>query len=108
MPLLSIDELKTLVEDPQSPCVSMYMPMQKAGPDIRQNPICFKNLIREAEERLDAMEIPHTEVVELLKQSHELDTSEFWENQDHGAAALGQLRSRYDDCGFTPGTRAGR
>lgn len=84
MPLLSIDELKTLVESPQSPCVSLYMPMQKAGPEVRQNPIRFKNLIREAENRLDAMEIRHTEAVEFLKQAHELDTSEFWENQDHG------------------------
>jgi hypothetical protein len=84
MPLLSIDELKTLVESPQSPCVSLYMPMQKAGPEVRQNPIRFKNLIREAEERLDAMGIRHTEAVEFLKQAHELDTTEFWENQDHG------------------------
>ena len=84
MSLLSIAELKTLVENPQSPCVSMYMPMQKAGPDIRQNPIRFKNLIREAEGRLDAMGIPQKDVMELLKSAEELDTSEFWENQDLG------------------------
>jgi len=40
-----------------------FMPVQKAGPDVRQNPIRFKNLIREAEERLNAMEIRHTEAV---------------------------------------------
>lgn len=59
------------------------MPMQKAGLEVRQNPIHFKNLIREAEERLDAIGIPHTEAVEFLKQAHKLDTAEFWENQDH-------------------------
>jgi len=64
------------------------MPVQKAGPDVRQNPIRFKNLIREAEERLDAMEIRHTEAVDFLKPAHELDTAEFWENQDHGLAIL--------------------
>ncbi|MUL35739.1 hypothetical protein [Gloeocapsopsis dulcis] len=84
MPLLNIDELKALVETPQSPCISLYMPMQKAGPDVRENPIRFKNLIREAEARLDAIEMPHTEAVELLKQAHELDTADFWENQDRG------------------------
>lgn len=52
---LSIDEIKTLVENTQSPCVSLYMPTQKAGPETRQNPIRFKNLIREAEERLTEM-----------------------------------------------------
>lgn len=86
MSLLSLDELKTLAQKPKSPCVSMYMPMQKAGPEIRQNPIRFKNLVREAEERLDAMGIGHTEVLEFLKPVHELDTPEFWEHQDYGLA----------------------
>lgn len=86
MPLLSIEELKNLVEKPQSPCVSIYIPMQKAGPEVRQNPIRFKNLIREAQGRLDAMGIAHTEAAELLKQAHELDHPEFWENQDRGLA----------------------
>jgi len=84
MPLLTVDELKNLVADAKSPCVSLYMPMQKAGPEVRQNPIRFKNLIRQVEERLDAMGIPHTEAVDLLKPAHELDTPEFWENQEEG------------------------
>lgn len=84
MALLSIDELKSLVENPQQPCVSLYMPMQKAGPEVRQNPIRFKNLIREAEERLDTMEFRHTEAVDFLQPAKELDTVEFWENQDQG------------------------
>lgn len=84
MPLLSIDELKALVEDPQSPYISIYMPMQKAGPDTRQNPIRFKNLMREAQERLDAMGVGQNEAAEFLQQAHQLDTSQFWEQQDQG------------------------
>lgn len=84
MALLSIDELKTLAENPLPPCVSLYMPTQKAGPEIRQNPIRFKNLIREVEERLDTIGIRHTEVANFLQQALELDTSDFWEHQDHG------------------------
>lgn len=86
MPLLSQDELKNLIENSSRPCVSIYMPTQKAGPDIRQNPIRFKNVMREAEERLDAMGVPHQEAMEWLKQAHELDTNEFWEQQDQGLA----------------------
>ncbi|WP_026734003.1 baeRF7 domain-containing protein [Fischerella sp. PCC 9605] len=86
MQLLSIDELKFLVENAQSPCVSLYMPTQKAGTETRQNPIRFKNLIREAEERLDKMGIRHTEAVDFLQPAKELDTNEFWQNQDHGLA----------------------
>lgn len=84
MALLSIEELKTLAGNPQPPCISLYMPMQKAGPEIRQNPIRFKNLIREAEERLDALEMRHTEVLNLLQPAKELDTNDFWEHQDYG------------------------
>ncbi|MGM3306347.1 baeRF3 domain-containing protein [Anabaena sp. WFMT] len=84
MTLLSIDELKTLVANPETPCISLYMPMQKAGPEIRQNPIRFKNLIREAEERLDAIGIRHTEALNLLKPATELDQDDFWEHQDQG------------------------
>ncbi|GAX35722.1 baeRF3 domain-containing protein [Nodularia sp. NIES-3585] len=86
MTILSHDELKILVNNSQSPCISLYMPMQKAGAEIRQNPIRFKNLIREAEERLDAMGMRHTEAVDFLQPAKELDTTDFWQNQDHGLA----------------------
>lgn len=86
MPLLSLDELKTLVENPEKPCISLYMPVLKAGAEFKQNPIRFKNLIRQAEERLDEMGVPEEEAIALLKQAHELDTQEFWENSDNGLA----------------------
>jgi hypothetical protein len=84
MAFLSIDELKTLVENSQSPSVSLYMPTQKAGAEIRQNPIRFKNLMREAEERLEAMGIRHTEAVDFLQPARELDRGDFWEHQNQG------------------------
>ncbi|AFY32420.1 hypothetical protein [Calothrix sp. PCC 7507] len=84
MAILSIDELKTLVESRQSPSISLYMPTQKAGLQIRQNPIRFKNLIREAEQRLDDTGMRHTEVLNFLQPAMKLDQSDFWEQQDHG------------------------
>jgi hypothetical protein len=84
MALLSIDELKTLVENSQAPSVSLYMPTQKAGAEIRQNPIRFKNLIREAEQRLEAMGIRHAEAVDFLQSARELDRGDFWEHQNQG------------------------
>ncbi len=86
MTILSHDELKILLDNSQSPCVSLYMPMQKAGTETRQNPIRFKNLIREAEERLNAMGMRHTEAIDFLQPAKELDTTDFWQNQDHGLA----------------------
>ncbi|WP_071188593.1 hypothetical protein [Trichormus sp. NMC-1] len=96
MTLLSIDELKNLVANPDPPCVSLYMPMYKAGPEIRQNPIRFKNLVREAEERLDAIGISQTEALNLLKPAIELDKGDFWEHQDQGLVIfLSQNLFRY-------------
>lgn len=42
MTLLSIDELKTLIENSLAPSVSLYMPMQKAGTEIRQTLFALK------------------------------------------------------------------
>ena len=92
MTLFSINELKNLVENPQKPCVTLYAPMQKVGPEIRQNPIRFKNLIREAEKRLDKMGMRHTEAIDFLQPAMELDTGDFWEHQDHGLAIFISLQ----------------
>lgn len=84
MTIFSLDELKSLVQNPQHPCVSLYLPVEKVGGETRQNPIRFKNLIREAENRLDEIGLRHAETVNLLKPVMELDNTDFWENQNHG------------------------
>ncbi len=84
MTIFALDELKNLVQNSQYPCVSLYLPMEKIGGDTRQNPIRFKNLIREAESRLDELGLRHAEVVNLLQPVMELDKTDFWENQVQG------------------------
>jgi hypothetical protein len=86
MPTIDREELKTLVEKPEGLCVSIFMPTQKAGPEIRQNPIRFKNLVKQAEERLMENGVGHSDAVEMLKPAHELDNEEFWRYQDNGLA----------------------
>ncbi|MDM3852633.1 MAG: hypothetical protein PT119_22290 [Aphanizomenon gracile PMC627.10] len=84
MTIFSLDELKNLVQNPEYPCVSLYLPMEKLSGETRQNPIRFKNLIREAENRLDEMGLRHAETVNLLKPAMELDNTDFWEIQNQG------------------------
>ncbi len=84
MTIFSLDELKSLVQNPQYPCVSLYLPTEKIGEETRQNPLRFKNLIREAENRLDEIGLRHTETINLLKPVMELDNTDFWENQKQG------------------------
>ena len=49
---LSLDQLKVLAQQTQSPSISIYIPTHRAGPDIQQDPIRFKNLLRDAEQWL--------------------------------------------------------
>jgi hypothetical protein len=86
MSLISTDELKTLVEHSQSPCVSIYMPTVKAGAETQQNPIRFKNLIKQAEDQLKGDEFRRTDASDLLQPALELDRDDFWQNQDEGLA----------------------
>ena len=86
MSILSIEELKTLVEQAQGVCISLYMPMVRLGSETQQNPIRFKNLIRQVEEQLSEQGMRHTEAVDLLKPAHDLDYEDFWQHQSDGLA----------------------
>jgi len=83
---LFIEELKILVEQAQHPCVSIYMPTVEAGAETRQNPIRFKNLIRQAEALLEEQGVERSEALELLQPEMELDQAEFWQHQQAGLA----------------------
>ncbi|MBD1849985.1 hypothetical protein H6F87_08235 [Cyanobacteria bacterium FACHB-502] len=86
MSLLSIDELKNLVEQAEQPCVSLYIPTVRAGSETMQNGIRFKNLVRQAEAQLENYEMRSTEIEEFLQPMRDLDIEEFWQNQNEGLA----------------------
>ncbi|KAB8334095.1 hypothetical protein SD80_006485 [Scytonema tolypothrichoides VB-61278] len=89
MTLISREEIKTLLEQPRQNSVSIYMPTQLAGSEVRQNSIRFKNLIKEAEARLIDAGLEQNDVIELLAKSDQLDDSNFWEqNVDQGLAVF--------------------
>ncbi|MCA9559021.1 MAG: hypothetical protein KC583_10705, partial [Myxococcales bacterium] len=79
-------ELRTLVEQATSPAVSIYAPMAKAGPDTRQNATRFKNLVREAAERLD-IERPDEDPL-LAPLYARIDDHDFWQHQEQGLAVF--------------------
>jgi hypothetical protein len=87
MELLSRAELETLIEEPEGLCVSIFLPTHRAGAQTQQDPIRFKNLLREAEEQLLAKEFRAPEAEELLGPAWEvLDDSVFWRHQSDGLA----------------------
>ena len=88
MQLISKEEIKTLIEQPKGNCVSIYMPTHPAGPEVRQDPIRFKNLVKEAETRLIDAGLEQKNAIALLEKSHELDTQEFWEHKGEPGLAI--------------------
>ncbi|OGP94090.1 MAG: hypothetical protein A2157_03650 [Deltaproteobacteria bacterium RBG_16_47_11] len=89
MNLLSKEELKTLIEKPEGWCVSIYMPTHRAFPETKQDPIRFKNLLREAEERLKTVGLRSSDAKKLLKPGKPLiKNGLFWQYQADGLATF--------------------
>ncbi len=84
MAILSTTELKALVEQQQGCCVSIYLPTHIAGPETRQDPIRFKNLVTKAEEKLVKKGMRHTDAEKFLQPARNLDKADFWRHQRDG------------------------
>jgi hypothetical protein len=70
-------------------CVSLFMPTHRAGREIEQDPIRFKNLLREAEERLIGEGLRSPEVQEIIKRPQLLlQDRGFWQRQSDGLAVF--------------------
>jgi hypothetical protein len=52
MPQLTTDTLRELIKAHEPPCISLYQPTHRTSPDNQQDPIRYKNLVREAERSL--------------------------------------------------------
>ena len=89
MSLLSMNEVRILMEKPEGLCVSIFMPAHRAGEQTRQDPIRLKNLIREAQRRLTGAGLTTKETKELLKPVKGLLRDDFfWRHQNDGLAVF--------------------
>jgi len=85
MKSISKDELKTLLNKQKAPCISLFMPTYRTGAEIQQNQIRFRNLLREAEEKLLASGLRATDIKKLLEPAHGLlGNVIFWRQQSDG------------------------
>lgn len=103
---LSRDELGFLKDHRGKACVSMYLPMQRAGRETEQNPIQLKNALRQVQEQLGARGWRQPDVDALLRPLAEmLGQDPFWRNQEDGLAiflAPGLLRTYRLPRAFSP------
>lgn len=89
MDLPTLEELKTLRLQTQRPSISIYLPTYRAGRDTLQNPIRFKNQLREAERQLIDSGMGQRDVETLLAPAQQLlDDGDFWQHQYDGLAVF--------------------
>ncbi|MEO8595442.1 MAG: hypothetical protein ABI759_19130 [Candidatus Solibacter sp.] len=88
MEVLKID-LQTMLNHKGGPCVSLYLPTHRAGPNTQQDPIRLKNLLREAESGLEDFGVGSSAIGRMLEPARRLlDDYNFWQHQSDGLAIL--------------------
>lgn len=94
---LNQEELRMLLNQSGQWCLSIYLPTHRMGPEMRQDPIRLKNLLRTAEGHLMALGVEEEAARKTLRPLQELLANEqFWQQQSEGLALfLNQELFRY-------------
>lgn len=87
--LFTIDSLAELAANQQSACLSLYQPTHRSRPESQQDPIRFRNLIKELAGSLQH-KYPAVDAKHLLEPFEALaHDSDFWSQGREGLAVLG-------------------
>ncbi len=87
--LLTIESLAELASAQQPPCLSLYQPTHRSRPENQQDPIRFRNLVKELEVSL-RQKYPAVETRLLLEPFAALAHDDaFWNHTREGLAVLG-------------------
>jgi hypothetical protein len=80
-------DLQRLALGRHGPCVSVFLPTHRAGPEVQQAPIRLKNLLRQATDALKSDGVRAPEIDRLLAPLRRLlDDRLFWQYQSDGLA----------------------
>ena len=66
MDFVKTDDLEALLVKREGPCVSMFMPTERVGAEVQQNPIRLKNMIAQAEDSLIETKLSASQRRDLL------------------------------------------
>ena len=87
MDFVTMEELKVFLPRYSGWCVSLFMPTHRKGRATEQDPIRFRNLLREVEERLLEKGLRTPDVQQMLKPAQALSEEPgFWRHQSDGLA----------------------
>jgi len=89
MDIITMEEFKTFLARYPGWYVSLFMPTHRRGRETEQDPIRFRNLLREVEERLQDKGLRSPDVREILKPVERLvQEPGFWRHQSDGLAVF--------------------
>ena len=89
MNIITVKDIRLLIDRHDSPCVSLFMPTHRKGKEIEQDPIRFKNLLRLAQERIVDRGFKSREAEEILAPAQKiLSDSMYWKHQSDGLAVF--------------------
>lgn len=86
MQLLTEKRIQDLLEIEKAPCLSLYMPTYRNHPDNRQDPIRFKNLLKEMEQSLLQKYSAEETKTHLAPLEKFTEDNYFWNNSLDGLA----------------------
>ncbi len=89
MDSLDKDYPQLLLAEREGPCLSLYQPTHRAFPERQQDPIRFRNLLKDLEQSL-LQRYPGRDIAPLLAPFRKLaDDANFWNHPAEGLAVLG-------------------
>lgn len=89
MDTLTRADVSALLAKSKGPSVSILMPTHRAGVDRKQDPIRFRNLLKQADMQLRESGMRHSEVDSLLSAAQDLARDGmFWDYVDDGLAVF--------------------
>lgn len=90
---ITTDHLADILADHEPPCISLYQPTHRHHPANQEDPIRYRNLLRDMENSL-RQKYPTREVRPLMEKFQALGgNGMFWNHRTDGLAVLGSIRN---------------
>jgi hypothetical protein len=87
MDLITTADLQRLTQGGEGPLTSIYLPMQRKGPETRQNPLVLKSALKQVGDELEDRQMRRPDIEAYLKPATSLlDDNSFWQHQEDGLA----------------------
>ena len=87
--MITKETILDLAQEENDLCISIYLPTHKAGEDVQQDPIRFKNLLVEAEKELEDRGMKARKIESILEGPRKLlDQPSFWRHNNNGLAVF--------------------